>query len=372
MVWVDRFRRHVRLLLLFGAAITVLSVAGAAWVYEGDPPERRLSLDCFPFTPPTTVAGINKMVARYRATPGFTGADVRANAELQGGRGLWVFGDTLREPGFKGQKLVRNSMLMFSPGCATVVMPRDKGAVVPDRADGVGYWPMDVAVSGHDGYDLVGVSLQRVRTTGPGVFDFEVLGPSYALFKVPIGEAPQLLLVRDVGPDDPDTRRPMWGAAVEEDGGWIYLYGTATPSNQGCRAAYVFRLHRWWPHRELLCVRWPQGAGHLSVVQHAPIWIDRPDLQPAHPEGLRRQDLLPEPVSGQLGRDDQAHHEPVPLLARLVLEVPLLGRAGDDCGSVEVELRLRAASARRRDAGRAHLLRRQGMLNLAALVRSPT
>ncbi|MBO9523016.1 MAG: DUF4185 domain-containing protein [Nocardioidaceae bacterium] len=232
MVWVDRFRRRVRLLVLFGVLIAVVSVAGAAWVADDDPPAPRLSLDCLPFTPPTTVAGINRMVARYRATPGFLGADVGASTKLQDGRGLWVFGDTLREPGFEGQKFVRNSMLMFSPGCASVVMPRDHGAVVPDRADGVGYWPMDLAAVRRAGFDLVGVSLQRVRTTGPGVFDFEILGPAYALFQVPAGKAPRLLLVRDVGPDDPDHRRPTWGAAVEEAGGWLYLYGTAAPDRQ--------------------------------------------------------------------------------------------------------------------------------------------
>jgi hypothetical protein len=229
MFWFHRVRRRIRLLLFFGVVVAVLAVAGATWVADDDPPEPGLSLDCLPFTPPHDIAGMNRLVARYRSTSGFVGADVGASLRLQDGRGIWVFGDTLRQPGFQGEKFVRNSMLMFSPGCATVVMPRDHGAVVPDRADGVGYWPMDLAASARDGYDLVGVSLQRVRATGSGIFDFEILGPAFALFKVPVGKAPQLLLHQEIGADDPDPRRPMWGAAVEPAGRWVYLYGTASP-----------------------------------------------------------------------------------------------------------------------------------------------
>ena len=151
---------------------------------------------------------------------------------LEDGRRLWVFGDTLRQEGFDGQRLVHNSMLLFSAGCATVVMPRDHGAVVPDRADGVGYWPMDVAAVHPQGYDLVGISLLRVRTTGTGIFDFQVLGPAIALFEVPVGRAPRLLTVRDLGPDDPDLSRPLWGAAVEPVGDRVYVYGTAQPPGE--------------------------------------------------------------------------------------------------------------------------------------------
>lgn len=230
MVWVDRYRRRVRVVALLCAGIAVLSIAGATLVvYREEPPAQRLSLDCLPFTPPADVAGLNSMIGRYRAVPGFVGADVGASATLQDGRSLWVFGDTLRQKNFDGQRFVRNSMLMFSPGCASAVMPSDHGAVVPDRADGVGYWPMDLAVARRGDHDLVGVSLQRVRTTGSGVFDFEILGPAYALFSVRPGKAPSLLLVSDHGPDDSDPRRPLWGAAIEEAGGWLYVYGTANP-----------------------------------------------------------------------------------------------------------------------------------------------
>src|SRR5690606_10612270 len=60
------------------------------------------------------------------------------------------------------------------------------------------------------------------------VWDFEVVGPSVALFVVPVGRTPQLMEVRDLGEDDPDRSAPMWGAASYVDDGWLYVYGTAT------------------------------------------------------------------------------------------------------------------------------------------------
>jgi hypothetical protein len=231
VVWVNRVRRRVHLLALFSLLIAVTMVASAGLVVERETEaEETYSLECLPFHPPTSVAALNRTIARYRSVPGFVGADVGADVTLQDDRSLWVFGDTIRRPDFDGQKFVRNSMLLLRrTGCSTVVIPADHGAVIPDRSDGVGYWPMDLAAVHRDGYDLVGVTLQRVRTIGKGLFDFEILGPSFALFQVPVGEEPRLQFVQDLGPDDADSEKPMWGAAVEPDGDRIYLYGTARP-----------------------------------------------------------------------------------------------------------------------------------------------
>src|SRR4051794_25339052 len=196
-----------------------------------DETARHFDLNCLPFRQPKDVSDVNALIAGYRTVPEFVGADVGADVLLQDGRRMWVFGDTLRQQGFTGNHLVRNSILMFSPGCATVVMPSDHGAAVPDRADGVGYWPMGIASVRHTGYDLVGMSLQRVRTTGAGIFDFEVLGPAIAVFKVPAGKAPELLEVRDLGADDPSPEKPMWGAAIQTTPEWVYIYGTARPAD---------------------------------------------------------------------------------------------------------------------------------------------
>ncbi|UUW91072.1 DUF4185 domain-containing protein [Pimelobacter simplex] len=183
---------------------------------------------CVPTGGLDTIDELNRFVTRTRGDVAFAGGDVGASVRLQDGRGMFVFGDTLRGPDFDGQQFVHNSMLLFSPGCGQVVLPRDRGAVVPDRADGVGYWPMSIAAVSRDGYDLVGVGVQRVRPKpGSGVFGFDILGPAVALFRVPPGEAPDLVSVRDVGPDAVDPSRPMWGAAAVVDDGWAYLYATS-------------------------------------------------------------------------------------------------------------------------------------------------
>lgn len=181
-----------------------------------------------------TVRSVNRFVSEVRGSEGFAGGDVGASVELQDGRRLFAFGDTLRGSNFDGQQFVRNSMLVFSPGCGQVVMPRDRGALVPDRDDGVGYWPMSIARVEREDHDIVGVGLQRVRATGgSGVFDFEILGPAVARFDVPRGGVPELQSVRDIGPDRSDTTQPMWGAAAVVDAGWVYLYGTSRPDDEG-------------------------------------------------------------------------------------------------------------------------------------------
>ena len=173
---------------------------------------------CIPTGDLDTVGAVNRFVTKARGSDGFAGGDVGASVELQDDRRLFVFGDTLRGGDFDGQQFVRNSMLLFSPGCGQVVMPRDHGALVPDREDGVGYWPMSIARVERQDHDIVGVGLQRVRSTGgSGVFDFEILGPAAARFDVPRGGVPELQSVRDIGPDRADTTRPMWGAARSEE-----------------------------------------------------------------------------------------------------------------------------------------------------------
>lgn len=227
-------------------SVAVLVVVAVVLVLErpGPPRGRALSADCLPLRLPTSVAGINALIERYHKVPGFVGADVGADALLQDGRRLWFFGDTLRGAGFDGQRFVRNSMLLFGRHCASVVLPADHGAVIPDRADGVGYWPMSVAVLRHHGYDVVGVGAQRVEQTGTGPYDFDTLGPAVAEFVVPAGRPPEFIGVHDVLPDDPSRARPMWGAAIavhyDAESSWVYLYGTAKPEH---RVTFGWSLH---------------------------------------------------------------------------------------------------------------------------------
>lgn len=226
--------------LLLGAAFLVPGRSGpeAAPVIAGASESR-----CLPTGPIASVADLNRFVGTVRGGADFAGGDVGASVRLQDGRDLYVFGDTLRDHAGGGSGFVRNSMLVFGSGCAQVVLPAGHGALVPDRSDGVGYWPMSVARVERPGYDLVGVGLQRVHTVGSGAFDFEALGPAVAVFLVPRGGVPQLVGVRDLGPDTADTTRPMWGAAALVEGEWVYLYGTARP-RQATPAGFSLRVAR--------------------------------------------------------------------------------------------------------------------------------
>ena len=182
---------------------------------------------------PRTVSELNDQIAHLQGTPAFQGADVGADAALGDGRFLVVFGDTLRGEDFDGPLFARNSMLLWDTDCVSVVLPPSQGALIPDREDGVGYWPMSTAVAHRPGYDLVLVSAQRVRATGAGSFDFANLGTSLAVFVVAEGGTPQLISVKDIGPDDPRRSRPEWGAAMAVDDNWLYLFGTANPDEEG-------------------------------------------------------------------------------------------------------------------------------------------
>lgn len=176
-----------------------------------------------------TVADLNR-ITRLRGTKDMRGGDVGASARLQDGRMLWMFGDTIQGAGTKVGGFVRNSMLLVAPGCLEVVLPESGGAIIPDRDDGVGYWPMSVLVSHRPGYDLVAVTAQRVRTAdSTDVFGFENLGPAVAVYIVPVGKSPQLISRTDVGRDSSDTTRPTWGAATVVHDEMAYLYGTARP-----------------------------------------------------------------------------------------------------------------------------------------------
>lgn len=229
--------------------------------------------DCLPVGPIETVGDLNRLVTEVRGGAEFQGADVGADVKLQDGRRLWVFGDTLRSAAFDGQRFVRNSMLVFDDRCARVVLPADRGALVPDRSDGVGYWPMSIARTERPGYDLVGMGMQRVQgaRAPDGAQAFENLGPAIALFVVPRGRAPQLIDVRDIGRDRADSDRPTWGAATAVDDGWVYLYGTSHPDEPlvfgfslqvaRVRADDLLDRSRWrfWDGR-----RWQARAGRAA------------------------------------------------------------------------------------------------------------
>lgn len=195
---------------------------------------REAYLDCRPYEEPRSVADINAFVAEERGTPGFAGGDVGASTRLADGRRFMVFGDTLRPLDSRTAPMVRNSILVMGNGCAGVLRPAEDGAAVPNRDDGLWYWPstVDSAPDGEGGSRVV-VGLMRMQRTGPGEWDFAVVGASAARFEVPANGVPELIAVADIGTDDPDPAKPLWSAAATlTDDGTVYLYGTATPGTE--------------------------------------------------------------------------------------------------------------------------------------------
>jgi len=179
---------------------------------------------CHAYPEPVGAAGYNR-VSEQVAEPLIAAADVAASAELGDGRHVWLFGDTLRAD---GSPAVRNTMLLVGAGCRAVVRAPDGGAAIPDRNDGVGYWPMALITERMRGATTLTVTAERVRGEESG-FAFTNLGPALATFVIPDEGAPRLRSVRDLGPDDPSRTTVAWGAAAAQEGEWAYLYGTSNP-----------------------------------------------------------------------------------------------------------------------------------------------
>ncbi len=257
---------HLPLTRALTAATPAVIVLGlAAWLL---PTDAQLPGDSTPLAgtsrcehvgPLNSVRDLNRATRSLDSGDLIGGGDVGASTLLQDGRSLWLFGDSVRSPG-KYPTFVRNSMLILQTDCLAIVLPHDNGAVIPNRADGVGYWPMSVSARSETGYDLVTVTAQRVRNTGSDVFDFEMLGPSVARFVVPRGGTPQLLQVTDLSRDRVDATRPMWGAASAAADGWLYSYGTAQSSEEGV-FGYSLRVSRARPQDALDTSRWQYWDG---------------------------------------------------------------------------------------------------------------
>jgi hypothetical protein len=222
---------------------------------------------CVPVEPLSSVAVINDFLSTAPGVRAFRGADVGVDVGLGDGRRAWFFGDTITLDDDGHQAIVRNSLLVFSRTCAEMVLPEGGRAVIPDRADGVGYWPMSVFRLPAAGGDTVYVMAQRVRSVGDGAFGFEILGTSVAVFDVRWGQLPVLVGVHDLDPDLADPARPVWGAAAALDGGWVYLYGTSRRRLPGLHG-FALMVARVRPAEVLESARWSYWGGS-GWVEHA-------------------------------------------------------------------------------------------------------
>lgn len=206
-----------------------------------------MTADCRDFTPPRDVAALDELSRTYLGHPAFQGGDAAIDAVLSDGRRLVVFGDTLRTPDYPGGAIVRNSIVIVESMSACVILGPGGSAAIPDRRDGVGYWPMSIVVDPESGLDEVVVMMQRVTAARADDLGFAILGTSYVRLLLPPGEAPVLADVIDMHPDDRSMSQTTWGAAMWQDAdGWIYVYGTRSPEEVGIfgRSLMVARS-RW-------------------------------------------------------------------------------------------------------------------------------
>jgi hypothetical protein len=214
---------------------------------------------CIPTGPRASVADLNGFIGSAAGVPGFLGADVGVDVHLDDGRSIWLFGDTLRRTA-DGHGLVHNSMLIFSPGCVRLVEPDGGGAVIPDRADGVAYWPMSAWRTSSPVGESIHVMTQRVVVSTDDTLGMRTLGPAVAVFDVPRGGDPRLVLRQDFGGDDPSPAAPEWGAAAALHDGWLYLYGTSSRDLPGIHG-FALRVARTRPGNVLDQSRWRYWDG---------------------------------------------------------------------------------------------------------------
>ena len=186
------------------------------------------------------MAELNRAVAGLDL-PLWQAGDIGASTRLPDGRIVWVFGDTVRSPGVS-PRVVANSMLVTRGLCTSQVETRDRGPVIPDRAEGSVHWPMSVATLVRGDQTLLVVVSARIRRGAAGAFDFAYLGSSATVFDATGAGAPQLRSQLDITPDDPAADQVNWGSAMTVQGSWIFVYGTRLPSTTSFgRALYVAR-----------------------------------------------------------------------------------------------------------------------------------
>ncbi|AKU16948.1 DUF4185 domain-containing protein [Luteipulveratus mongoliensis] len=186
-----------------------------------------------------TVAELNQLVD-HLDLPYWQAADIGASGRLSDNRLVLAFGDTLRKPDV-APNLVANSLIVATGQCASQVMVRDHGAVIPDRQDGVVYWPTSLVVLPGSGSDQVLVFTSRIRRTGKGGFAFTYLGASATRFTVQPGGAPVPQEQIDITPDSADETQVNWGGAAMAAKSWLYVYGTGRATAGPGRSLYVAR-----------------------------------------------------------------------------------------------------------------------------------
>lgn len=183
---------------------------------------------------------LNTALQTRPSLAGLVGADIATDVRLDSGVLILAFGDSILLPTHSPTRpMVANSLLAISRDRACLALGEDRTAFVPERADGVRYWPMSVMQAQPSPGAIVAVFLQRIR--GEDFDELVALGPAVAEVAIDEDGLPRLLRVIDLGPDRPSRANIGWGAAAwVGDDGYAYIFGTANP---GTHLAFGWSLH---------------------------------------------------------------------------------------------------------------------------------
>lgn len=186
---------------------------------------------CEVSSPYPDLESVNTAIETEPSLYGIAGGDIATSVRLPGDDVLFAFGDSILDAYLTRETSVRNSLLAVTSDRTCLVLAPDGGAFVPDRPDGIGYWPTSIADATRPGVAVsptAALFLQRVRETPDG--GFANLGPALAEVATDEDGVPQLMRAVDIGADNPSRQRIGWGAASwRADDGRIYIYGTANP-----------------------------------------------------------------------------------------------------------------------------------------------
>lgn len=238
------------------ALIAVTSCAVDSSTASDVPRGRESVTDCRPVDP---YASLEQMAADFARAPsivGLAGGDMAVDI-ARGGDHLMAFGDSLIDSPMTKETTVRNAVLAFAGDRACLVLGPRGSAFVPDRIDGIGYWPTSLVEVATDA--TVVMFLQRVAERGSG--SFVNLGPSMAEVTIDSDGIPHVVAVRDIGSDESSRQRIGWGAASwRADDGYVYVFGTANPERD---LVFGWSLHvaRTTPARVLDVASWEYWNG---------------------------------------------------------------------------------------------------------------
>ena len=155
----------------------------------------------------------------------WTGADGALSVVLPDGRVVWDFSDTFlglvnadgSRPG--GQPFINNSMIVQHNGALAQTLhggtAQSPTSLIIPVDQNSWYWVGDMTVEG----DRLRVFVMEFIRTGPGIFDFQWVGNAIASFALPD------LTLENVVPTHGENS-VMFGAALLEESGYTYIYGT--------------------------------------------------------------------------------------------------------------------------------------------------